>query len=72
MRCLSVTPGLFHHHKARGWMGGDSDIQKVGSAKGEVRKKGMTENIVWSARMNVRELLMGERMKGQWDDEGGK
>ncbi|TEY47668.1 hypothetical protein BOTCAL_0302g00160 [Botryotinia calthae] len=72
MRCISVTPGLFQHHKARGWIGGDSDIQKVGSTKGEVREKGVTENVVWSARMNVREMLMGEKIRGQWDDEVGK
>ncbi|KAF7854658.1 hypothetical protein EAF04_010227 [Stromatinia cepivora] len=72
MRCISVTPALFQHHKARGWIGGDSDIQKVGSGKGEVREKGTTENVAWSARMNVRELLMGEKVRGQWDDEDGK
>ncbi|TGO20587.1 hypothetical protein BPAE_0284g00140 [Botrytis paeoniae] len=72
MRCISVTPGLFQHHKARGWIGGDSDIQKVGSAKGEVREKGVTENVVWSVRMNVREMLMGEKIRGQWDDGVGK
>ncbi|TGO61323.1 hypothetical protein BCON_0028g00400 [Botryotinia convoluta] len=72
MRCISVTPGLFQHHKARGWIGGDSDIQKVGSANREVREKGVTENVVWSARMNVREMLMGEKIRGQWDDEVGK
>ncbi|ESZ94095.1 glycosyltransferase family 25 protein [Sclerotinia borealis F-4128] len=69
MRCVSVTPALFQHHKAKGWVGGDSDIQKVGGEKGEVREKGMTENLVWSARMNVRELLMGEKIRGQWEDE---
>ncbi|TGO11673.1 hypothetical protein BTUL_0104g00180 [Botrytis tulipae] len=72
MKCISVTPGLFQHHKARGWVGGDSDIQKVGSTKEDVREKGVTENVVWSARMNVREMLMGEKIRGQWDDEVGR
>ncbi|KAG4026569.1 hypothetical protein MFRU_039g00470 [Monilinia fructicola] len=72
MRCVSVTPALFQHHKSRGWIGGDSDIQKVGGAKGALRDKGMTENLVWSARLNIREMLMGERIRGQWEEEDGK
>ncbi|PQE07973.1 glycosyltransferase family 25 protein [Rutstroemia sp. NJR-2017a WRK4] len=74
MRCVSVTPGVFMHHKAKGWVGGDSDIQNVGGdRKGDqevVREKGMTENVVWSVRANIREILMGERCKDQFVEEG--
>lgn len=62
MRCISITPPLFFHHKAKGYIGGDSDIQKVGSGDWttqEVREKGMTENIDWSARDNVRNMILG-------------
>lgn len=57
MECVSSTPPLFFHHKAKGDGRGDSDIQSV--AQGEVRDRGFTENIVWSARANVRQLLVG-------------
>ena len=54
MRCLSVTPPLFVHHKAKGWVNGDSDFQLVGGGKkGELREVGTTEDIVWSARSNI-------------------
>lgn len=67
MRCLSVTPPLFVHHKAKGWVNGDSDIQLVGGGqKGELREVGTTENIVWSARSNIRQLLVGERMESRY------
>ncbi|KAH8903875.1 hypothetical protein BR93DRAFT_884624 [Coniochaeta sp. PMI_546] len=73
-KCFSVTPPVFFHHKAKGLVSGDSDIQVVeedGKLKGEgvggkVREKGTTENIVWSARLNVRNMLMGLEMESQW------
>lgn len=75
-KCFSVTPPVFFHHKARGPVSGDSDIQvvdgggkKEGEAKKEpakIREKGTTENIVWSARLNVRNMLMGLEMESQW------
>ncbi|KAH6721181.1 hypothetical protein BKA61DRAFT_152676 [Leptodontidium sp. MPI-SDFR-AT-0119] len=70
MRCYSVTPPIFVHHKPKGYVSGDSDIQLVGGGgKGELREVGSTENIVWSARRNVRELIMGGDMHSQFDDE---
>lgn len=60
-RCVSVTPPLFFHHKAKGLVTGDSDIQTV--ANGEVREHGTTENIVWSARNNLRNMIMGTDME---------
>ncbi|KAI1847717.1 hypothetical protein JX266_006212 [Neoarthrinium moseri] len=65
-KCLSVTPPIFFHHKAKGMMSGDSDIQTV--ADGAVREKGVTENIVWSARNNIRNMIMGTRMESQYED----
>jgi hypothetical protein len=79
MKCFSVTPPVFFHHKARGPVSGDSDIQVVGEdtklkegeeedkkKDGKIREKGTTENIVWSARLNVRNMLLGMEMESQW------
>jgi hypothetical protein len=63
MRYLSVTPPLFVHHKAEGMLSGDSEIQMVGGRQtGELCEPGTTENIVCSARSNIRELLVDDRM----------
>ncbi|KAI0879842.1 glycosyltransferase family 25 protein [Annulohypoxylon maeteangense] len=64
-KCISVTPPIFFHHKARGLVNGDSDIQTV--KDGQIREKGMTENIVWSARNNIRNLIMGTRIETQYE-----
>lgn len=69
MRCYTVTPPVFVHHKPKGYMSGDSDIQLVGGGeKGDLREVGSTENIVWSARRNVREMIMGREMQSQFDE----
>ncbi|KAI5920283.1 hypothetical protein F4810DRAFT_683368 [Camillea tinctor] len=65
-KCISVTPPVFFHHKARGRLIGDSDIQKIDN--GDIREKGSTENIVWSARNNLRNSLMGLEMENQFQD----
>ncbi|PBP20863.1 hypothetical protein BUE80_DR008440 [Diplocarpon rosae] len=69
MRCFTVTPPVFMHHKAKGYSNGDSDIQVVGGGgKGSLREVGTTENMVWSARLNTREMIMGEDMKSQFKE----
>lgn len=67
MKCVSATPGYFTHHKSRGYMSGDSDIQGYG-AGGEIREKGTTENVVFSARLNIEQMLKGEEPAPQWED----
>ncbi|KAI1803550.1 glycosyltransferase family 25 protein [Daldinia bambusicola] len=64
-KCVSVTPPVFFHHKARGYVNADSDIQTV--QDGQVREKGKTENIVWSARNNIKHMLMGTQMESQYE-----
>ncbi|KAL2276192.1 hypothetical protein FJTKL_01254 [Diaporthe vaccinii] len=70
-KCLSVTPPVFFHHKAKGNIHGDSDIQNVGG-EGEqeqppvIREKGSTENVMWSARLNILNMIQGTAMKSQW------
>lgn len=63
-KCISVTPPIFFHHKAKGLVSGDSDINHIGSA--DVREKGTTENIMWSARNNIRNMIMGTEMESQF------
>jgi len=72
MKCITATPPLFFHHKAKGYIGGDSDIQKVGSGKadkGEIREKGFTENIDCSARNNIRNMMLGLPIESQFVHE---
>ncbi|XXH01163.1 hypothetical protein Hte_007516 [Hypoxylon texense] len=64
-KCISVTPPIFFHHKAKGLVNGDSDIQTVND--GQIREKGKTENIVWSARNNIKNMIMGTRMESQYE-----
>lgn len=63
-KCISVTPPVFFHHRARGRIFGDSDIQTVESS--DVREKGTTENIMWSARNNIRNMIMDTEMESQY------
>ncbi|KKY31908.1 putative glycosyltransferase family 25 protein [Diaporthe ampelina] len=65
-RCVSVTPPVFFHHKAKGRVAGDSDIQDDDGGGDDVREKGTTENIVWSARSNIRNMIMGTEMESQF------
>lgn len=67
MRCFSVTPPVFGTHKKKGTVSGDSDIQGIGSQ--DVREEGLTENIVWSTRLNIRELLLGLPLRSQFERE---
>ncbi len=45
-------------------MSGDSDIQGYGGG-GEMREKGMTENLVYSVRLNIEQMLKGEEPVAQ-------
>ncbi|KAJ3568062.1 hypothetical protein NPX13_g6546 [Xylaria arbuscula] len=52
-KCLSVTPPIFFHHRAKGPFKSDSDIQAISST--EWREKGTTENIRWSTTLDAEE-----------------
>jgi hypothetical protein len=69
-KCISVTPPLFFHHKAKGNLVGDSDIQTT--ADGVIRQKGSTENIVWSARDNIKNMIMGIPVQSQFIKNSGE
>ncbi|KAH7016315.1 uncharacterized protein B0I36DRAFT_425599 [Microdochium trichocladiopsis] len=66
MRCVSVVPSLFVHHRPRGRVSGDSDINNGGGD--EFREVGTTENVLYSTRLNLARLLKGEKPVKQWDD----
>ncbi|KAI9676066.1 MAG: hypothetical protein M1817_000809 [Caeruleum heppii] len=55
--CLTAQPQYFHHHRPAGRSDAISDITSHGD---EVIEKASTENIRWSARLNVERLLAGE------------
>ncbi|KAI1288911.1 hypothetical protein F5Y03DRAFT_388983 [Xylaria venustula] len=63
-KCLTVTPPVFFHHRAKGSFSGDSDIHMGPST--EMREKGTTENIVWSARNNLRNMMLGLEVESQF------
>lgn len=57
VKCVSVQPMLFMHHRAAGRVNKDSDIQK--GDKDKVREKGFSEQIVLSTRLNIENLIKG-------------
>ncbi|KAI0521373.1 hypothetical protein F5B22DRAFT_596651 [Xylaria bambusicola] len=63
-KCLTVTPPVFFHHRAKGPVKSDSDIQDT--ANTEWRGKGTTENIRWSARNNLRNMMLGLEIESQF------
>lgn len=61
-KCVSVQPMLFYQHKPVE----DADVE-VSMDPNALREKGFTENIVWSTRLNLKNLLMGsENWVTQW------
>lgn len=64
MRCLSVNPAVFSQHKPRGRKAAESDIETVEDGDG-FREEGESPNLVWSARLNVQNLMMGRPMQEQ-------
>lgn len=59
LKCVSVNPTIMFHHKAKGPVAADSDIQNFGK-DGSIRNKGMTESIKWSMRLNLENVLLGK------------
>jgi hypothetical protein len=57
IKCYSVQPMLFYHHRPAGAFDKDSDL--TGGDKSRVREKGFTDNIIWSARLNLENMIMG-------------
>lgn len=68
LKCLSVNPTIMFHHKAKGRMVGDSDVQSYGQDEA-VREKGVSESIKWSMRLNLNNILTGHVLESQFQDE---
>ncbi|KAI0125494.1 glycosyltransferase family 25 protein [Xylariales sp. AK1849] len=64
MRCVSITPSLFVHHKPKGNTMRDSDIE--GATNGDIREVGFTNNILYSTRLNLRNLITVAEPEKQW------
>lgn len=65
LQCYSIEPQLMHHHRPAGSVNKDSDIR--GGDSEEVREKGETETIMYSARLNLEQLVMGSNeFTTQW------
>jgi hypothetical protein len=72
MKCISVVPPLVVHHRGRGWAAADSDINHEDSQAGDdVRMIGSTENVVYSVRLNLERLIVGQEPISQWSPEIG-
>lgn len=65
INCWSVEPQLFNHHRPAGSISKDSDINQKDPAI--IREKAFTDVIVWSARLNLAQMIMGsEDYVKQW------
>ncbi|KAK7983924.1 hypothetical protein PG989_011326 [Apiospora arundinis] len=49
-----------------GTIGSESDINDHGDDNNKIREKGTTENIMWSARNNIKNMLMNTKMESQF------
>lgn len=65
-KCISVFPQLVDSHRSAGNDSRDSDIS---SRKGNFRSKGFTNNIVHSTRLNVDNLINGDAIENQWQED---
>jgi hypothetical protein len=71
--CLTVSPPYFVHHRRKGSVSGDSDIDMppTEEAEREIRETGYTKGIVWSTMLNIGNLIEGRLPESQytWIDE---
>ncbi|KAL8913363.1 MAG: hypothetical protein Q9171_001840 [Xanthocarpia ochracea] len=69
-KCIAVFPQLVDSHKSAGRASRDSDIGTFDPT--QIRKKGYTNNIVHSTRLNIDNMINGGRdakIEAQWDDQ---
>jgi len=65
IKCFSIEPMLMYHHRAAGSISKDSDIKS--NDPGKIREKGVTDNIVLSARLNIEQMINGtDNWVTQW------
>ncbi|ATZ56580.1 hypothetical protein BCIN_13g04170 [Botrytis cinerea B05.10] len=62
MKCFSVEPQLFQHHKPAVTKNKDGGINSVGQKEAQgAGEKEIKNMIVWSARLNLEHLIMGKK-----------
>ncbi|KAI0124057.1 family 25 glycosyltransferase [Xylariales sp. AK1849] len=68
IKCVAVSPPVFFHHRPKGSLDGDSDIIPVDGGENNARtfETGFTENVMWSARNNIRNMIVGGEMESQF------
>jgi hypothetical protein len=65
--CLTVSPPYFVHHRARGSATSDYDISPPDEKDRNVtREMGFSEGIVFSTRLNARNLIEGREPESQY------
>lgn len=64
INCLTVTPPIIYHHRAKGRKASHSDINNWSD---EILEKGRTRNIMWSARNNIHNMIAGTPPEIQFD-----
>lgn len=69
-KCISINPTMMFHHKARGLVSADSDVQTYGKG-GDIRETAMTESIMWSTRLNMKNILAGKPLDAQFAEDSG-
>ncbi|CAM1503736.1 Fc.00g013270.m01.CDS01 [Cosmosporella sp. VM-42] len=67
IKCISVNPTIMFHHKAKGPVSADTDLQSM-SLDGRIRGQGVTESIKYSMRMNLENMLMGKPPQAQYKE----
>ena len=66
-KCIAPYPTLISTHKAAGATSKDSDREDTKTADGGFRQVGETNQIVYSTRLNLERLLMGNQLvQSQW------
>jgi hypothetical protein len=66
LRCTHIFPPIFGAHAPAGGANRESDI--TGHRAGaETREKGRTHNVLWSTRLNIKNILEGKKVEPQWD-----
>jgi hypothetical protein len=66
LRCTHIFPPIFGAHAPAGSANRESDI--TGHRAGtETRERGRTHNVLWSTRLNIKNILEGKKVDAQWD-----
>jgi hypothetical protein len=68
VRCVSVSPPYIESHRPRGIKSAESDIIAFGS---ELREDGVSQGLVLSAKINIKNLVAGREPESQYVQDAG-